>query len=364
MFNSKHYIPILKWKPAERQALKNLGENEKKFLTPLIQLVMPQPKLAKSGEMEKSIDEQFDEVVEAFKVKMLQVPEEILNYWGKSPIFIDVNLIYTPDLKTESIKQILEIGKELDLFLIPVINLSSDNEVKKVASELAKKYNGGLCLRLSIADFSDEQKLHKDIKELLDSYSLSEKDVDLSIDLKDRNDKYQEIINLSQNIPNLKSWRTFIFASGAFPIDLSECVLGENDIPRRDWTSWLDQAKTNNLQRIPSFSDYATQHPIYKESVRFFTPSASIRYTLDEKWLIMRGQKGKSSQYLANAQLLSQDQKFNGLFRGAKFSFGDAYIVEKGKDLKSSKTGNATTWLTAGINHHLAYVSFQISNLS
>jgi hypothetical protein len=78
----------------------------------------------------------------------------------------------------------------------------------------------------------------------------------------------------------------------------------------------------------------------------------------------MRGQKGKSAQYLAAAQLLSQDTKFASVFRGAAFSYGDAYIAEKGKDIQSKKTGNATNWLTVGINHHLANTVDQIANLS
>ena len=50
MSNYKQYIPILKWKPAERVALEKLNIEEKKYITPLIQLVMPSPKILKKGE--------------------------------------------------------------------------------------------------------------------------------------------------------------------------------------------------------------------------------------------------------------------------------------------------------------------------
>ena len=94
-------------------------------------------------------------------------------------------------------------------------------------------------------------------------------------------------------------------------------------------------------------------------------PSASIRYALKDKWIIMRGQglRGEKSkgfaQYPANAQLLSKHKEFFG----ANFSFGDSYIEEKGRDIKTKETGTPRTWLRAGINHHLACVIFQISNL-
>jgi hypothetical protein len=363
MFDSKHYIPILKWKPAEQQALEKLNNQEKGVISPLIQLVMPQPKLPKLGEIEKSREEQLEEVATSYKIKLPKIPEEILKSWGKSPAFIDFSLIYADYLRIESLNQILSVGEGLGLSLIPVVNLSSDIEVRKATALLVKKYNHGLCLRLVPADFSNLVDLSQEIQKFLVACSLSEKDVDLLIDLKEKDNQYLKFIDLSQKISNLNEWRTFTFASGAFPIDLTKCVLGENYIPRSDWNNWVGQINSKKLQRYPSFADYTILHPIQKESVRFFSPSASIRYTLKDQWLVMRGQKGKTVQYLANAQLLSQDQKFNGKFRGASFSFGDNYIVEKGKDLKTPKTGNATNWLTAGINCHLTCTASQIANL-
>lgn len=366
MSNYKHYIPILKWKPAERVALEKLSVEEKKYVTPLIQLVMPSPKTPKKGEKEKTRDEQWEEIIMSFKLKIPKVPEEILRSWGKDPIMIDLNLIYTPSLKIKGFNEILMIGESLGIFLIPVINLSSDGETIKTVSSLVKKYKRGLCLRLVRSDFIDMSKLSEALLSFIKLNSLSEKEVDLLIDLKDDDkNEYSKFINLTQQIPSLLNWRTLIFASGAFPVDLTTCKVNEEKyITRLDWKNWTSQINSKVLQRYPSFADYTIQHPIYKESVRFFSPSASIRYTLEDSWLILRGRRGKSVYYLAYANLLSQSEKYKNVFRGASFSFGDAYVVEKGKDLKSKHPGGAKDWLTAGINHHLACTIEQISNLS
>lgn len=351
MFSSKHYVPILKWKPAEQYALEKLSTKEKKFISPLIQLVMPAPKLPKKGEKEKTREEQLDDVIRSFRVKIHKIPEEILKSWGKTPAFLDFSLIYTPSLRIEGLNQILTTGESLNLILIPVINLSSIEEIKRVVSSLAKKHGHGLCLRLVCADLVDMGKLSKEIENLLKTNALYEKDIDLLIDLKDtykNEDKYLMFGEASQKIPNLLKWRTFIFASGAFPVDLTDCEVGENYRTRLDWNNWVNQMNSKKLQRYPSFADYTIQYPIYRESVQFFSPSASIRYTLDDKWLILRGQKGKPIQYLANAWLLSQDLKFRKIFRGANFSFGDAYIVEKGKDLKSKKNRKCNQLANSG----------------
>jgi hypothetical protein len=89
-----------------------------------------------------------------------------------------------------------------------------------------------------------------------------------------------------------------------------------------------------------------------------FTPSASIRYTVDDYWLIMRGQQGKYEQYPANAQLITKHKDYFG--KG--YSFGDNYIFEKGSDL-TGKPGNATNWLVVGVNHHLTCAVRQIADL-
>jgi hypothetical protein len=187
--------------------------------------------------------------------------------------------------------------------------------------------------------------------------------IDLLVDLKeDERNEYQEILGSSQQIPNLSAWRTFTFASGAFPVDLSQCKVGEkNPIPRTDWKNWLEQ-RNLKMKRHPSFADYTIQHPVYKEAAQFFAPSASIRYTLENEWIVMRGQRGKSQQYLANAQILSGLSEFKKF--GKDFSFGDEQIESRGKDLSSKQTGNATTWLVIGVNHHLACVTAQIAKLS
>ena len=97
----------------------------------------------------------------------------------------------------------------------------------------------------------------------------------------------------------------------------------------------------------------------------------SIRYTLDEEWLIMRGEavRGRAAsnadearpgreQWNAHAQLLCDD---GNLFYGETFSWGDAFIRER--SVKIENHGSPEIWLRAGINHHMTVVSQQIANL-
>lgn len=364
MFDYKHYIPILRWKAAEREGLGLLSDDQKKLMTPVIELLMPQPTRPKEGEAPKSPEQLLADSIAKFKTLLPDIPNDILKFWGKAPAFLELNLI-DASLRIDALKQILTIGKELDLSLIPVISLNANTEFQTTVISLVKKYNSGLCLRLFRSDFN-KNTLETDINTFLEKNSLSKNYIDLLVDLQIVDDQCLKLASLINQIPTIADWRTLTVASGAFPKDLTEFSVNLHKIKRSDWNDWLSQIESDGLIRKPSFGDYTIQHPIYKEPLPGSNPSASIRYTLEKEWMIMRGQglRGENSkghaQYPANAQLLMQQPEFFG----ADFSFGDSYIAEKGKDVNTKETGTPRTWLRAGINHHLACVVSNLSNLS
>lgn len=359
-FGPKHYVPILKWKRAEQNALGALNDAQKKGIAPLVQFVMPKPKPS----------DDFESIVERFREKMPHLSQQILKSWGLSPIFVDVSLLYTTRLKIDCIQAVTASGYGVGLRVTPVIHLNDDMELKKAVRSAAQKYSSGICLRLIPHDLADVVELNKAIQGFLTWSGLSEADVDLLVDTKEieGGGAYASYVNASQEIYNLPKWRAFIFASGAFPEGLMKYKIDEeNLIPRLDWKNWLRQISGKNGLRKPSFADYTIQHPIYKESSQFFHPTTSIRYTLNDEWLIMKGRKQKFELYLANAKLLADDR---ARFFGDRFSFGDKYIAEKAKhyaayikDPKIKGTGSTESWLTAGINHHLVLTAHQIANL-
>jgi len=380
MFDSKHYIPILKWKSAEIRALRDLSDEDKKHITPLVELVMPKvssPFKDKDKKIKKSSHEISAEVVLKFKNKKRnKIPEEILNSWGRRPIFVDFSLLHesqqTTQLKVESINKIIPSCANLGLNLIPVINLNDEGEIKQTASILSNKYSTGLCLRVTSADLEEIEQLSQKIEHFLKTYDMVENNIDLLIDIKcidKENSHYLRYVNQSQKVQNLIEWRNLIFASGAFPEDLQGCKFGEETyIPRSDWKSWLRYIYNKKLERDLTFADYTIRNPIHKEADQFRAPTTSIRYTIDNDWMIMKGKRYQFGLYLANAQLLVEE---SGHYSGRGFSAGDLYVDEKAKHcpkyMKNNKlkgTGNSEDWLYAGISHHLVLTARQVANLS
>ena len=363
MFDSKHYIPILKWKRAEQGALTLLSKEHKKHITPLIQFVMSN----------YDPEDELEEIVQKYEGHLPEIPGKIIAAWGTIPIFIDVSLLFTTPtnpLKAKSLDVISRNGYKLGGVFIPVIHLDDDPVIKTMAYSIAGDHGSGICLRLICPDFSEPNKLNRAIVKLMSDSGLKEKDIDLLVDIKETGEnenKYATYFNLSQTIPNLFKWRTFIFAGGAFPEDLSRCTIDEeNLIPRIDWQNWNKLITKRALLRKPAFADYTIQYPIYKDITQFFPPTASIKYTMEDVWLIMKGQKQKYYQYLAHAASLINDPRFYG----EGFSFGDQYISKKARHLPAymsnpsiKGTGSTESWLKAGINHHLTVVAHQIANL-
>jgi hypothetical protein len=286
-------------------------------------------------------------------------------------VFIDVSLLFTTALKIKTLYKLIKSVDSLGGKAIPVMHLKDDQDIKSMVCTLAKEVGCGFCIRLVCTDFENSRQLNNNLSELLTAAMLDKKDIDILVDIKEtgeNGDKFNKYFDLGQEIDGLTDWRTYIFAAGSFPVDLGGCRLDEeNLVPRVDWRSWKLHFEGGSFKRMPCFSDYTIQHPIYKDSTQFFPATTSIKYTLENDWLIMKGQKHKFELYLASAATLITDSRFYG----EDFSDGDSYINEKAKHFGEyiknpaiKGTGNTEAWLRAGINHHLELTVRQVASLS
>ena len=89
-------------------------------------------------------------------------------------------------------------------------------------------------------------------------------------------------------------------------------------------------------------------------------PSASIRYTAQDSWLVLKGKNlrgnGFGQFYQVSRDLIARPE-----YSGRNFSWGDAYIYECGDELAGP--GNLTTWRKVGTSHHLVFAVRQLANL-
>jgi hypothetical protein len=100
---------------------------------------------------------------------------------------------------------------------------------------------------------------------------------------------------------------------------------------------------------------------LFREPVAVPNFSASVRYTIEEEYVVLRGEGVLNEsgpgygQWNAWAALLIERPEFFG----QAFSAGDQYIVEHATDSRS--TGSAQSWLQAGFSHHLTATALQVA---
>jgi hypothetical protein len=348
MFDANHYVPVLRWKRGEQRALRNVYDYDRRRITPLIELparnTMPEKK-ALSG---------LPGLLAGFT-------EQILANWGTDPLFFDP-ASWSGELRetnnAELLGRVFQQAAELGLRVIPVTGLGRAIEYQTAIAEIGRT-NPEACVRLRRQDLL-EGNLETRLIRISGKLGLKTDSIHIVLDLGVVDSETEDLPVLVSRIPAVSSWATLTVVGGSFPKDLSGLRPGQYTLPRREWQSWKNAR--GRLKRHPTFGDYTTLNPVLSPYIRGMNISASIRYTADDYWVVMRGEGLRNddgpgaAQYPANAELLTRRPEFCG----SLFSSGDRYVADVG--LGKERTGNPTTWLEAGVNHHLTFVAQQVAS--
>jgi hypothetical protein len=250
--------------------------------------------------------------------------------------------------------RLLALRSEVQLIL-RLKDLSRPERVRGLR-QLIRQHGAGF--RVTLEDYSDGAL--SNMPTHLRGLGLTVSDIDLIVDCQVVVEG-QAMKGTAATLETGYNWRSITYIGGSFPPDLSG--LHKNDqheIPRHEWHSFTRERRPRD--RAVRYGDYTIQHPLQADPPPQSLPSGSIRYASDTYWVVMRGEKLDNptgpghKQYIAQAQLLCERSEFCGL----QFSAGDAYIESIAR--QTGQTGNPTTWLQAGINHHLAFAARQIGS--
>lgn len=350
MFDSCHYVPVLRWKRGERWALRQVATQDRKWITPLVEMV---PSDFDLGRRRRPVS--------THRVLVTAV-DDLESAWGSRPIFLDLHLL-SAELRSNNLTMWGAITKQLqsrELHIIPVCSL--DPESSADAVQAVRTLGTGAALRVSAHELL-RADLNARVRSILGRLAVVPEQVDVVVDVGVTGELALPAAELCARIQHLRNWRTLTLLAGAFPPDLTGLTPGVRVLPRHDWTAWCDLRTAGDLDRLPAYGDYTVQHAKYREPPLGANFSASIRYSADKHWIVMRGEGvrnqggGGYDQWPANAMLLVDRPEY----LGPDFSAGDAYISERAR--APERTGNAETWIRAGINHHLTLAARQLASL-
>lgn len=347
MFDHQHYVPVMRMKPAELTALRALDSTLRLVTTPLLECP---PRVLRRCETPSKLECRAGRFASQ------------LSGWAGQPLFLDFGMLpahlVTPALDTV-VKQMTLAGIRPSLVL--TLKAGRESPYLRAAHAAQDRYGLPICVRVS----PEELKLSRCealIQERLTDFGVAPPLTSLVVDrglVDGQSCAYEEFAHL---IPWQSSWQTITSLAGSFPADLSELISGQiHRLPRFEWRQWRSLQSWSG--RRPAFGDYAIQHVVFKEPVAVPNYSASIRYTVENEFVILRGEgvlnvNGPGfDQYNGWAKLLLDMPEYFG----ASFSAGDEYVAERASNWRSS--GNAQTWLQAGLSHHVTATALQVVGL-
>lgn len=355
----QNYIPCLRWKKGEYQAVLKLTAFACNSIMPIIEI----PEQGYDFEKKTNIltlDEHLNSFISRVK-----------NKWGTTnECFIDMHHLPLSQSLADGRTPAEFVFNELKIKkirFIPVTRINEASTFETALHNFVNKERCGLCLRVSLDEFGEDEFESKAV-DFLHTFGLTFSECDLILDLGAINFNPIAVFSslltdMMKNKPRLKQWITFGIIGTSFPQSLAGCPRGLSSLDRNEWV--LYKSLLANLQkegvRIPIFGDYTINHPeIISVDMRIIKPSANIRYTIDDKWLISRGQNIHDYGFQQFKQLC-QEIVNTKHYCGQQYSYGDAYIL--GCAQGTEKTGSLSTWREVGTNHHIEMVVRDLSNL-
>lgn len=331
--NKPIYVPILKWKKGEQDAIKALSNEIKDSIIPLI-------------EIQPNCDE--DSYV-----------THMSNNWNNRFYYFDVEQEFL-EIDNEIYWKLL--NKSNKDYVIPTVLLDDELEIIVDINTYSKN---GIAIRIFE---NDADEIEKKLEEI--SSKINPNNIDLIIDL-----HFIDETNYSSKkffaktfigqIPKVKSYRNVIISSSSFPQALTEIDKNAiNLLERLEYTLWKDCYKkwiSNNIELI--YSDYCINHPDYFKFIPGMKPSFNIRYTTNDNFIIIKGEMvEKGGLNINNVTPLCKLLVDSKYFLGADYSWGDDYIYKRSIDGAKEGPGNLTNWRTVGTNHHITLVINQLSS--
>jgi hypothetical protein len=348
------YVPILRGKEGEFAALEALEPDVRKLIKPLVEV----PGVP--------FDYANERPARTLQEHVQGIAARLCKCWGGQPLYIHMPYFEDSGKLNDgrtALESVLADCKELGVAASPVVSSSSSAAYLAAAAAHVNSAKVPACLRLSVEDFEEDRDPDEIIVGIVDQIGTYS-DIDLIVDLEHIGTDAARAVLVARSlmgmVPSLPQWRCVIVASASFPVDLSEVSRDSVSVLQRSEVAlWRALQKRPVKQRSDLvFADYGISHPEPTElDPRTMRMSASIRYTTEEGWLVLKGSNVRQfgfEQYFDLCRDLVQRKEYSG----PEYSWGDFFINQCA--LRTAGPGNATTWRKVGTNHHVTLLARQL----
>lgn len=350
--SSFNYLPVLKWRQGEYQALMRLKPQVKDAVLPLI-VVPPVEYDFEEERPKKTVQEHVEPFAKRYGAK-----------WGKRNSLIDLHESLegaTMDSGSLVVTHIFDSLRSASLNAIPVVKVSHDNAHLSAIKSIVSVDNKGVAIRVKMHQLMSPA-LDEDIRKLVAYLGLSYRDVDLVIDL-ELPQSFEPYIAFAKalsvaikRISRIADFRSFAIAGTS--LNLSDIRKPGGEPTRHEWLLYQQLLKELSGIRRPIFGDYTIETPVFiSQDMRLLNPAGKIVYTTENTWLVPKGSSFRDNrgQMIAHCKAIIN----SGYYCGEGYSAGDKRIYDTFHEIEG--TGNQGTWKEVGVSHHITLVVDQLS---
>jgi hypothetical protein len=356
------YIPILKAKKGEFDAFSNLPMNVKKQVLPLFEL----PQFSSKSRETKAYRDKSNPV-ECF---VNNTANKINEAVGQSPVMVDI-FRWAPNATLESGEHLLgHLSSRLTsagCSVIPVIGYErwEDEEYSSVLVGMANHYQQ-FCLRLESYAFEDmieEEHFIECLEDIIDSMCLDASRTSVILDFGDATKMaivdMEEKVSAALSLLRPYGFKYMSIAGCSVAGVINDMVPDINStgfVVRKEVMVWKSVRRFNPEANF-IFGDYGIANPNVGDDIIAPDANGKIRYTIADKYFVIRGYSRRQGEKGAQMYDLSRNLIESPHYLGSSFSWGDSRIQScSNEEFK----GNPTQWISIDTNHHVTYALTEV----
>ena len=361
-----NYIPILKAKAGEFEAISHFSDQDLEKFVPLFEIpVLDESKkqrLIKENKLPviSFLDSVLDGIAESFSGRKFFID---FSYWPT-----DSQVESGEHIILHVFNRLIARGKQSN----PVIDYDSwdDPSYASAFKSMQLFEDNQLCIRFHMnADtieeiYSDPIYLNIGIENILGELSIPPQKIVLLIDFSDLSSDKITIPDVAEhviqtvNIFQEQNFGQTFMAGCSLPVFISDAVPKPNSTGlsiRKEMVAWQAILQRNPHLNI-GFADYAVRNPSSNE-FGYGNTNGKIRYTIDKHFFIVRGHQLKTGDKGAQYYHLSDKLINSRYYLGRNFSWGDEQVYHCSQ--KKFK-GRSQDWIAIDTNHHIKTVLLEL----
>ena len=350
------YVPALRWRMAEYQALMQLAAKAKDRVVPYI--TIPEREFDFDSRLpRKTIHEHVYPFVARYEKK-----------WGTRPAWIGAHASIVDgamDDGRDILTYVFDGLRKFDAKAVPAIRLDAKSSFQNSVAAIIQQDGQGVAIAVRLEDLMKKDAFAR-IVAMFSSLGVDEEEVDLIVDIGQPNYEPYDAFSIAlmtalRRLGDLNRFRNFVLIGTAIPETFKEVAKGQGDLTRHDWLFFQTLlSKLPSGMRRPNYGDYTIVHPEFTPvDMRMIKSAGKLVYATASAWEVRKGGAFRDNPGQMHDHCASIIA--SGKFSGAGFSSGDDYIAKCAA--KTMGPSNQTRWKEVAINHHITHVLGDLANL-